>query len=309
MNFLRFWDQSSFITRLILGVVTVHLIIGAGVHLYWTASGSGQVLRLYFDYEGVAAFLLFGALQVFCAVAAYREFSHQPLGAAWLYIMLASICYFLGTICRHLLAVDSGINPIAYGIFGASDQLRGIFGNIGTVLGGPVQMILLAAGLYMALRVYRQLGMLARLKPFDIALFGAAALYSITVLVGIFQAVRNHPSNITVDRALTWPGDYLLTLLLLEAVFLRRSALEMGSGYVSKVWGAFVAGIFLTSFCSLMNWLTAYGILSWTQTAFVWYLWYPASAAFALAPAYQWEAMRTAQLRLAKPLDELEFQP
>ena len=54
-----------------------------------------------------------------------------------------------------------------------------------------------------------------------------------------------------------------------------------------------------------MNWLTAYGIFTWTQTAFVWYLWYPALAAFALAPVYQWEAMRTAQLRLAMPVGEL----
>jgi len=34
-------------------------------------------------------------------------------------------------------------------------------------------------------------------------------------------------------------------------------------------------------------------------------LWYPVSAAFALAPAYQWEAVRTAQTRLGKRLSDL----
>jgi hypothetical protein len=81
----------------------------------------------------------------------------------------------------------------------------------------------------------------------------------------------------------------------------------MGWGYVSKVWGAFAAGIFLTSLCSLLNWLTAYGLVDWKQTAFVWYLWYPASAAFALAPAYQWEALRTAEARLADRGEEAEL--
>lgn len=308
MTLFNFQRPSSFITRLILGVVTVHLMIGAFVHVYWTATANQEVLRLYFDYEGALVFLLFAALQVFFAVYAYREFSsHQGLGPAWLYIMLASICTFTGTVFRHLLAVDSAINPFTYGTLGGNDQLRFLFGNIGTVIGGPIQMILLGTGLYMALRVYRQFGMLAKLKAIDIALIGGAMLYSVIVIFGVVQAVRNNFSAVTVEHALTWPGDYLLSLLLLEAVFLRRSASEMGWGYVSKVWEAFVAGIFITSFCSLLNWLTAYGVFSWTHTAFVWYLWYPASAAFALAPAYQWEAMRTAQSRLAKRVDELEL--
>jgi hypothetical protein len=56
-----------------------------------------------------------------------------------------------------------------------------------------------------------------------------------------------------------------------------------------------------------MNWITAYGVVNWTYTSFVWYLWYPASAAFALAPALQWEATRTAHLRLSKRVEELEL--
>lgn len=127
------------------------------------------------------------------------------------------------------------------------------------------------------------------------------------VVSGSVHTIRSHPVSINPQQALTWPGDYLLSILLLEAITLRRSVANMGWGYVSKVWGAVVTGILITSFCSVMNWVTAYGFLSWNHTAFVWYLWYPASAAFALAPAFQLEATRTAQLRLAKEVEGLGF--
>jgi len=199
------------------------------------------------------------------------------------------------------------MNPVTYSTFGADANVKLLFGNIGTVISGPIQLFLLGAGLYLALRVYRQLGMLGRLPPFDIALLGGAFLYAGVVIACVAALVRNNLSMVTVERALTWPGDYISGVLLLEAIFLRRSTAEMGWGYVSKVWGAFVAGIFLASFCNLLNLLTACGIFGWIQTSFVWYLWYPVSAAFALAPAYQWEAMRTAQARMAKEVDELEL--
>ena len=189
----------------------------------------------------------------------------------------------------------------------SGDRFRTVLANVGTVIGGPVYMVLLGAGLYLALRVYKQFGMLARLKAVDLVLIGASMVYAMVVLMGVVQAIRRDPAGVTVEHALTWPGDYLMCVLLIEAIFLRRSAAEMGWGYVSKVWGAFVTGIFLMSFCSLMNWLSAYGILTWVQASFSWYLWYPVSAAFALAPAYQWEAVRTAQRRLEKRISELSL--
>jgi hypothetical protein len=299
---------SSFVTRFVFTVLTVHLIVGVFVHSYWSATENETVLRLYFDYEGVLVFLVFAGLQFWLTNSVRRKFSyHEPLGGAWLYLMLASGCLFAGTVLKHLLAVNTALNPLIYSASGSDVHLRSLLGNIGTVVGGPIHMILLGTGLYMALRVYKQLGMLSKLKALDIALIGGAMLYAVIVIVGIVQAIRRDPSSVTAEHALTWPGDYLLSLLLLEAIFLRRSAANSGWGYVSKVWGAFAAGIFLTSFCSLMNWLTAYSILTWKETAFVWYLWYPAAGAFALAPAYQYEAMQTAQIRVTQDLDELQL--
>ena len=306
MNYFDFWRSSSFITRAVVLLVLAHLIIGGFVHAYWMKTANEQVLRAYFDYEGVPIFLLLAGLQTTFAVRVFRDFSsHSPLGSAWQYIMLGSVCYLGGAIFKHLLAVNSAINPALLLPFAATDERRALFSMVGTVLGGPIMMVLLGTGLYMAIRTYRRLGILSKLKTIDIALIGTSLLYSIIVIIGVILAVRTHPERVTAEQALTWPGDYLLTLLMLEAVFLRRAALEAGWGFVSKVWGTFVAAIFLTSFCSLMNWLTAYSVFTWTQTAFVWYLWYPAAAAFALAPTFQWEAMRTARLRLSKPVEEL----
>lgn len=306
MNYFDFWRSSSLISRSVLVIVLAHLVVGVGVHAYWMNTGHEQALRAYFDYEGVPLFLLLGGLQATFAILVFRDFSSRsPLGSAWRYIMLASICYFAGTVLKQWLAANTEINPALYRPFEVTEQTRILFGMVGTVLGGPIMMVLLGSGLYMAIRTYRQLGMLGKLKAVDLMLIGASLIYAVVVICGVVLAVRSHPEGVTAQQALTWPGDYLLSILLIEAVFLRRASVEAGWGYVSRIWGAFVAGIFITSFCSLMNWLTAYGILTWTQTAFVWYLWYPAAAAFALAPTFQWEAMRTARLRLSKPVEEL----
>ena len=308
MNVRRLLLPPAFLTNWILRLVTAHLLVGIYIHTVWLVTGNQTLLRYYFDYQGAVLLVTFGALEIVLSVSAYRQFSsEQPLRSAWLFIMLAAACHFAGAILKNVLAVNSGLNPLHH-LTGAWDpQLSDLLGRCGTVIGGPAQMALLTWGLFLSLRVYRQFGMLAKLKAVDRVLIGATMAYALIVVWGIAAAVRNSASSVTYSRALTWPNDYLLCVLLLEAIFLRRSAVEMGWGYVTKVWGAFAAAIFLTSLCSLLNWLTAYGFLDWQQTAISWYLWSPASAAFALAPAYQWEALRTAQTRLADKVEEPEL--
>ena len=178
------------------------------------------------------------------------------------------------------------------------------YGNGGAVIGGPVQMAFLGCGLFVSLRLYKMFGMGGKLKALDWVLIGSAISYASMVVYGIIGAERLNTSPFTFTRTLTWPNDLLLSILLFEAIFLRRSAMDMGWGYVAKVWGAFAVAIFLTSLGSVLNWLTAYGYCQWMQTAFSWYLWYPVAAAFALGPAYQWEALKTAQVRMEESLEE-----
>jgi hypothetical protein len=292
----------------ILGIVTAHLIVGIVTHTIWLVTGDESLLRYYFDYQGALILVTFAAAEVWLTISAYRQFSsNEPLRSAWLFIMLAAICHFAGAVLKHWLAMNTRINPLHYVARGWDPKLSDLLQRCGAVIGGPAQMLLLTFGLYLGLRVYAQFRMLAKLRTVDRVLIGAAMAYALIVIRGIIAGVRHSASPITYSQALNWPNDFLLSILLLEAIFLRRSAAEMGWGYVSKVWGAFAAGIFLTSLCSLLNWLTAYGLVDWKQTAFVWYLWYPASAAFALAPAYQWEALRTAEARLADRGEEAEL--
>ncbi|MGE0406552.1 MAG: hypothetical protein AB7O65_09645 [Candidatus Korobacteraceae bacterium] len=291
-----------------LAIVVAHLVAGVFVHTYWLYTGDTSFFRYYFGYQGSLVLIGFSALEVVFAYLAYREFcAGQPLGASWLCILIAGACHFCGSILVHLLSTPSAINPLVYLLPAWNEDFANLMLHSGRAVGGPVQMAFLLWGLFLSLRFYRRMGMLAKLQPMDKLLACATLGYAALVIGGIIIGVRSQPGPVQYSQILTWPNDYLLSILLLEAIFLRRSALEMGWGYTSKVWGAFTVAIFLTSLCSLLNWLTAYGVLDWRGTAFVWYLWYPASAAFAIAPAYQWEATHTAQVRLMADTESLQL--
>ncbi len=294
------------LVKWLLAIVTAQLLAGIFVHIGWLRSGDASLLRYYFEYPGSLFLVGFSALEVIFGFLAYRQFSPgQPLRSAWFFILIAAVCHFAGSLLRHLLSINSAINPLAYLLPAWDAHLADLMQRSGKVVGGPVQMVFLLWGLFLTLRFYRQVGMLAKLKRVDILLVCVAMGYAALVIGGIVIGLRDQSGPIQYSQALTWPNDYLLSLLLLEAIFLRRSALEMGRGYASKVWSAFAVAIFITSLCSFLNWLTAYGVLGWKETAVVWYLWYPASAAFAIAPVYQWEARLTARIRLLAKTEDL----
>ena len=102
----------------------------------------------------------------------------------------------------------------------------------------------------------------------------------------------NHPVLFEVVR---WPVDPLLCLLLAEGLLLHRSVQQMGSGWISRCWGSMSMGIFLVLLGDLGIWLTSFGYLVWPWNSVIWYVWLPAASAFAVAPAYQLEAISSAQ--------------
>ncbi len=69
----------------------------------------------------------------------------------------------------------------------------------------------------------------------------------------------------------------------------------MGAGWISKCYGAFSVGIFLTLVGDVTIWATSWGYLPWPWSALGWYVWIPTAVAFALAPVYQWDAMQSAE--------------
>jgi hypothetical protein len=167
-------------------------------------------------------------------------------------------------------------------------------------------MAILACGLLLVLQLYRGLGLLGKLRGWDWSILGLVSAYSVFVAYTVVRsrALASGPAGI-VDY-LHWSGDPLLCLLLFASVWIRRTLVDMGWGFVSKCWGSFVAAIFLTSLGSMGNWAAAYGYIPWPESSVTWYVWYLASAAFALAPAFQVEASITAQARLESLLVEEE---
>ncbi len=286
----------SFLTRSILGLATAHIATGIAVQIYSSFAHDPAILRLYFDYEATLVLLVFGILQLSCAFLAYRELSaDRPLALAWLYILAASACTLVSTVFTQFLAVDTFLNPLPFWLGGNSTDARALIGTIGTVVGGPVQIVLLGTGLYLALRLYWKLGLVPDLRPVDLGPVGIVTFYAVLVLAGILKTVRNASSSVTAEQLLHWAGDVVLCLVLVEAVFLFRSAREAGWGYLSKVWTAFAIAISLTGICSLAEWLRVYGAIGKWDAMLITYLWYARCAALAVAPALQWEAIRVAR--------------
>src|SRR5581483_861355 len=63
--------------------------------------------------------------------------------------------------------------------------------------------------------------------------------------------------------------------------------------------------VFLTALGNIGIWATNYGYLPWPWSALIWYLWLPAAAAFARAPAFQLEVIRNARTAAGPFLSEL----
>jgi len=112
--------------------------------------------------------------------------------------------------------------------------------------------------------------------------------FSVSQLSNDLPLLWSHPS---LGTMLLWLSDPLLSLLLVEAILVRRSVIRMGQGLVAKCWGMFVLAIVITSAGDAAIWASNHGLLSEPMTALSWYIWFVAAAAFASAPAYQFAAI------------------
>ena len=177
---------------------------------------------------------------------------------------------------------------------GWSQPTAQLFRQAGLILGGTFRYGLLAAGLFWSLRVYRRTGFLSRLRAVDWVLLALAGAYLAREVTSVVAAIRagKHPDLFEIAG---WPVDPLLCLLLAEALLLHRSVQQMGSGWISRCWGSMSMGIFLVLLGDLGIWLTSFGYLVWPWNSVIWYVWLPAASAFAVAPAYQLEAICSAR--------------
>ena len=211
---------------------------------------------------------------------------------AWQLIAFSAASELAGSILTQIFGAKSGLNPLRYlpGGAGPVPVLR----SVGLILDGPCRFALLAVALFLVLRLYRRSGFLGQYTALDwvaLVVFGAYLIRQTTQVV----AAHRQGKQFSLAEILNFPADPLLWVLLAQALRLFRSVRQMGAGWITNCYGAFSAGIFLILVGDVAIWATNWGYLPWPWSAVGWYVWVPASAAFALAPAYQLQAMRHAE--------------
>lgn len=279
-------------SSLVVAVTGAYLACGLGAFAGWTLTGNDVWIVDYFQVPAALAMVWLAVLGLWLSVRALQQFqSGEVLHRAWFYISLSALCDATGAISVQILGAKSALNPFVR--LAGSGALFDDCLTAGHIVGGTLRFALLALGLWYAVQAYRRSGFLARLKPLDWLLLAAFALYLARVVYDLRVAfAAGKPFSWT--EAAGWPVDPLLWLLLLEATRLYRSVERMGGGWIGRCWKAFSIGILLTALGDIGYWAYNYGFLPYPWNSITWYLWLPAAAAYALAPAYQLEAIHHA---------------
>ena len=283
------WFLAGRMPRLIFWSILLLLLLALASFAAWWATGDRIWMRAFFDYPGVLFFVGCSLLGLRLSYLCWRQFAPgDAMRPAWLLIVLFGLSQLAGGVLAHLLGNESFLNPLYYlpsshGLIRTAAYTGGLF--------SPISMLFLAAGLFRVVQICRKNGVLAGLKTFDFLLLGIVTAYTIHYFTAVVFSSQHPEGPVTTGKIVTWMSDPLLCVLLLQAILLRRSAANMGWGLIGRCWAAFTAAIFLTSVGDIGLWASARGVIPFGLQAASWYVWYPATACFAVAPAYQLQAM------------------
>jgi hypothetical protein len=276
------------IVRWIWTLLGFHLALGTIAFLHFVLTGEYALLTWYFWALGSLFFLIMTATECGFALVCCSWFdADEPMRLAWLMIACAALARFTGTLLRGIS------NPHLTWVSGhwlgwASAGLLAGLSQLGLVVGGPLSMAFLAIGLARVLRIQRRFHLIGALTRGDQALLVLIVAFTFSQIGTILPLLGSHPSAATM---LLWLSDPLLSLLLIEAVLVRRSVIRMGQGLVARCWGMFVLAIATTSAGDAAIWAANHNLLPEPLNALSWFIWFVAAAAFACAPAYQLAAM------------------
>lgn len=270
----------------------IHLAIGMAAYLHFLVTGSYRFLNWYFLILGTPFFLLAAAAESFFAFECRAGFeADESMRMAWTFIASASLARFTGAV---LISLDHW--HLAPTLESRFLVLTAVFpqglSQIGTVIGGPLSMVLLAVALSRVLMIQRRLGILRGLTRMDMLLIGLIAAFTLGEIPLIVRYLGPTYQPPTLTKAILWLSDPLLAILLVQAVLIRRSVIRVGLGLISQCWEMYVIAIVITLVGDASIWAEGEGLLSAPFTALTWYIWFFAAAAFASAPAYQLAAMR-----------------
>ncbi len=279
--------------RLVYITAAAYLAGGLFTYIAWQISGKILWLDFFFRVPGSLAMVALSAAQVILSARVCSEFAPgEPLYSAWRLVTFSAACDLVGSLCVQVFSAGVPWNPLAR-LPGWSSRWEDSIRQIGLTSGGPLRFALMAAGLFYVVQIYRRSGFLGRYKPRDYVALLLAILYVGREFLDLWKALQagKRPE---IGELLSWPVDPLLCLLLAEALLLYRSTQRMGPGWIGRCWMAFSAGVAFVVLGNALNWGLAYGLIPRPMWSIEWYVWVPASAAFAVAPIYQMDVIRRA---------------
>ena len=280
-------------STLILLVTCSYLAVGLAVFAVWLIAGNDAWIEDFFRIPGALLLIWLAAVSMLLSVRVCRGFfPGEPMRGAWQLIALSAGSGFAGSVLIQLFGTKSRMNPLNF--FPGGAEQAPVWRSVGQVLNGPCRLAMLAVALFLVLKLYRQSGFLGKYAAMDWAVLAGFGAYVVEEAVEVVVAFQQG-KPFALAEALNFPVDPLLWVLLAEALRLFRSVHMMGTSWIGRCYGAFSVGILLILAGDVAIWATSRGYLPWPWSALEWYVWIPAAGAFALAPSYQWEAMRHAE--------------
>ena len=273
--------------RFILLATAVFLFTGLGALVAWLRTGHVECAATFFRGPGALYLVLLAVLGFsLCRIVVHQFAPGEPLRPAWFLVLLSAGCHLVSAVCVQFLAAGSSLNFLTQRT--ASDFYR-----FGLLVGGPVQMLLLAGGLGSMLLLARRIGIRPRLRLWELFPLAVAGVFAYLQISSLVESVRAG-GELTLFDLLSVSTGPLLFLLAAEASLVRRCMACVDGGMIARCWNAFAAAIFLTGLGSLGLWLDGQGMLPAAPATMCRFLCYLASTAYALGPAWQIEAIQRA---------------
>lgn len=277
------------------------LLVAAGVSAFCGAAavaaswlwGADSLLDAWFKFVGGPFLCACAVIEAHAAFSVRSRYSAgEPMRAAWGLLAAAALVHLLSYLGMHIVGLDIAGNPIRQLPYSAAWMRQAQ--EFGRMLGGSLFPLLMVAGLGLVLRLYRRLGLMARLTLLDTALLTLPAAFVAFQFGQLARWVLSGQVRTSLMWSIDWATDPLYAILFLEAVLIRRANLPLRGGLLARCWSAYVAAIGLTTAGNLFLALLHGGYIpsQWMWPS--WLVWHPAAALFALAPVFQLETIEHA---------------
>lgn len=270
------------------------LIVGLAAYVSFLVTGKYDALVALFDRVGVTFFMVVSGTEVYFAYQARSLFEpNEEMHGTWTLVFLSAFCRLTGAALTGVFSKQHPWNPLVV-LEAFRPDRAGTLHDLGVAASGPAAMGLLAWGLMRVLLLNRRLGILDRLTILDKSLIAAILAFTALQFIDIGGVLFGDRRRLSVMQGFMWLSDPLLALLLIQAVSIRRSVLNMGHGLVARCWGMMALGVAFTSAGDAVMWAETHGFIPVALQPLKWFTWFFAVTAYASAPCYQVEAAREA---------------